>query len=174
MTGFYAGGEVGPQAMANGTGRIATQTGGAMLQGFTCVFGLFSVPEKTKAAASHLPSTMDSTPEGLGAYLASRPRPPRAVGFSSSASSSSSSVASSSAPSSSSSKAPVEAPAAAAAAAAESAAPIPTDEEIDGLGVHALKELIVRAGLSFSDCVEKTDLQIKAKLAANVLLVRNR
>ena len=43
--------------------------------------------------------------------------------------------------------------------------PPPSDEDVDGLGIKALRELIVSAGLSHADCVEKSDLRARAKLA---------
>ena len=40
--------------------------------------------------------------------------------------------------------------------------PPPSDEDVDGLGIKALRELIVSAGLSHADCVEKSDLRARA------------
>jgi hypothetical protein len=57
---------------------VATLTGGATLQGFTAVFGLFSVPAAAARPAAQLPSTLDATPAGLAAYLQTRPKLPSA------------------------------------------------------------------------------------------------
>jgi len=154
MTGFYAGGEVGPQALAHGTGQVATQTGNATLQGFTCVFGLFSVPERDKLRAgfaSTLPSTLDSTSEGLQKFLATRtPRLNRLAAATGTAAGTRTATAGTT--------------------AAAAAARVPSDAEIDeDLSVKSLKELIVRAKLSFVDCVEKPDLRARAKTAAAAL-----
>lgn len=42
--GFWAGGEIGPQALAEASPEEATRTGRAALQGFTAVFGIFRAP----------------------------------------------------------------------------------------------------------------------------------
>ena len=42
------------------------------------------------------------------------------------------------------------------------APPLPSDEELDVLGVAALRELITRADLSHADCVEKAELRARA------------
>ena len=44
MLGFYAGGEIGPRAVAGNASNIF-QSGQAALQGFTAVFALFIVPK---------------------------------------------------------------------------------------------------------------------------------
>lgn len=44
LIGFWAGGEIGPQALAESAPVEATRTGRACLQGFTAVFGLFKAP----------------------------------------------------------------------------------------------------------------------------------
>ena len=49
------------------------------------------------------------------------------------------------------------------------AAPVPSDDEIDALGIKALRELIERAGLSHAGCVEKPELKARAKEAAVAL-----
>ena len=51
MLGFYAGGEIGPKALAGAPASRATQVGRAAMQGFTAVFGLFMVPQRTERAA---------------------------------------------------------------------------------------------------------------------------
>jgi hypothetical protein len=145
MTGFYAGGEIGPQAMADASGQIATQTGNAALQGFTAVFGLFSVPIKLKRDGSFLPSTIDTSPGALASYLAGRETPMDEVKR--------------------------NAAAAAEKAAAARAAAVPTAEAIEsGMSVKQLRTFIASAGLSFGDCIEKDDLRGRAKEAASILL----
>ena len=52
--------------------------------------------------------------------------------------------------------------------------PPPSDEDVDGLGIKALRELIVSAGLSHADCVEKSDLRARAKLATATCATRPR
>ena len=47
LVGFWAGGEIGPQAMAEAAPVEATRTGRAALQGFTAVFGIFRAPART-------------------------------------------------------------------------------------------------------------------------------
>jgi len=44
LVGFWAGGEIGPQALAEAVPAEATRTGRAALQGFTAVFGVFRAP----------------------------------------------------------------------------------------------------------------------------------
>ena len=39
-------------------------------------------------------------------------------------------------------------------------------EEIDSMNVHELRAYITKAGLSFADCVEKSDLRARAHEAA--------
>jgi len=75
MAGFYAGGEIGPLALAQAEGFVATQTGSATLQGFTCVWGIFTVPKMSARDAVHLPSTVDTSPQSLLSYMRFRPRP---------------------------------------------------------------------------------------------------
>ena len=141
MVGFYAGGEIGPEAMASASGQVATQTGHASLQGFTCVFGLFSVPTQLKRSGSFLPSTIDTSPGALTSYLTERDTPLSAMRRNRQA-----------------------------AAAAKSAA-VPSDEDIDTcLSIKELRKLIVSAKLSHTDCIEKSDLRKRAKEAAAVLL----
>ena len=43
---------------------------------------------------------------------------------------------------------------------------IPRDEEVDALGLTALKELITRGGLTPAGCFEKPELRARAKEAA--------
>jgi hypothetical protein len=57
LAGFYCGGEVGPRAVfresdAGAAARGAT--GGAALQAFTCMFGLFIVPPPSKTSSGLL------------------------------------------------------------------------------------------------------------------------
>lgn len=47
---------------------------------------------------------------------------------------------------------------------------VPTAEEIDSLSVGQLRLLIARAGLSATNCVEKSELRERAKEAASILL----
>jgi len=44
LVGFWAGGEIGPQAVVEASPAEATRTGCAALQGFTAVFGIFRAP----------------------------------------------------------------------------------------------------------------------------------
>ena len=50
LIGMFAGGEVGPIALADAPPSRSTQVGQAALQGFTAVFGLFTVPRRTLQA----------------------------------------------------------------------------------------------------------------------------
>ena len=50
MIGIYAGGEIGPKALADAPPSRATQVGCASLQGFTAVYGLFTVPRRETRA----------------------------------------------------------------------------------------------------------------------------
>ena len=130
------------QAMADPSGQVATQTGHASLQGFTAVFGLFSVPAALAKPSTHLPSTLDSTPEGLAAYLAARPK----------------------APPQPSTTAPGHVPEPQATGGG-----VPDDDAIDGMGIKAMRSLVVSAGLSHRDCIEKPDLRKRAKEASEKL-----
>ena len=79
MLGFYAGGEIGPKALAGAPASRATQVGRAAMQGFTAVFGLFMVPQRTERAAPL--AHVDAAAVGA-AYVAARaartPPPPPA------------------------------------------------------------------------------------------------
>jgi len=135
--------------MADPSGQVATQTGHAEMQGFTAVFGLFSVPKALVKPAGHLPSTLDTTPAGLAMYLTARPRPTDQL------------AAAAGAPTRGG---PAESP-----TRSPSAEDVPDADAIESMGVKALKGLIERAGLSHRDCVEKGDLRERAKEAAGKL-----
>ena len=47
--------------------------------------------------------------------------------------------------------------------------PLPSDEEVDDLGVKDLKKLIKSAGLGLEGCIEKSDLRARAKEATKKL-----
>mmetsp|Transcript_91780 Transcript_91780/g.205024 ORF Transcript_91780/g.205024 Transcript_91780/m.205024 type:complete len:729 (-) Transcript_91780:66-2252(-) len=69
MVGFWAGGEIGPQALAEATPSEATRTGRASIQGFTAVFGVFRAPRPS--ACSLLASLGDEeVPEKVGEVMA--------------------------------------------------------------------------------------------------------
>jgi len=48
LVGFWARGEIGPQALAEAAPSEATRTGRAQLQGFTAVFGIFRAPKASR------------------------------------------------------------------------------------------------------------------------------
>ncbi|CAJ1458292.1 unnamed protein product, partial [Effrenium voratum] len=48
LVGFWANGEIGPQALAQAAPEEATRTGRAALQGFTAVFGVFRAPRPAR------------------------------------------------------------------------------------------------------------------------------
>jgi len=48
LVGFWAGGEIGPKALAEATPSEVTRVGNAAFQGFTAVFGIFRVPKPTQ------------------------------------------------------------------------------------------------------------------------------
>lgn len=48
LVGFWAGGEIGPQALAEAAPNEATRTGNAAFQGFTAVFGIFRAPRPSR------------------------------------------------------------------------------------------------------------------------------
>jgi len=48
LVGFWAGGEIGPQALAQAAPNEATRTGNAAFQGFTAVFGIFRAPRPSR------------------------------------------------------------------------------------------------------------------------------
>eukprot|EP00966_Prymnesium_polylepis_P015971 368589-Prymnesium_polylepis.1 len=52
VVGLPCGGEIGPRARSTPGG---TQTGDAALQGFTAVYGLFAVPERSRAVPLYFP-----------------------------------------------------------------------------------------------------------------------
>lgn len=165
LAGFYAGGEIGPQALAQASGAVATQTGGATLQGFTAVFGLFSVPAATAARrpAAQLPSTLDATPAGLAAYLQTRPAPRPLHPLLSQAAPAAAFAAAEG------TGAGGRADAGVAGDAGDGGEAVPTADEIAAMPVAALKLLIARARLSHGDCVEKAELRARAHEAARAL-----
>lgn len=74
LAGFWAGGEIGPQALVEAALEQATRTGRATLQGFTAVFGIFRAP--LPAARSWLAALGDEgVPAAVGEVLARRRRP---------------------------------------------------------------------------------------------------
>ena len=76
LLGFYAGGEIGPKALAAAPASRATQVGHAAMQGFTAVFGLFMVPQRTRrVAAAHA-----DVAAAYAALRAARAPPPPAAG----------------------------------------------------------------------------------------------
>ena len=42
-----------------------------------------------------------------------------------------------------------------------------SDEEINGMSVKELREYIAQAGLPSADCIEKEDLRVRARQAAD-------
>ena len=64
--GFYAGGEIGPKAMA-GNSEDIYQRGKATLQGFTAVFALFIAPTINIKDFS-----IDDSPENVAKYMDSK------------------------------------------------------------------------------------------------------
>jgi len=65
LAGLWAGGEIGPQALAEAAPEQATRTGRAALQGFTAVFGIFRAP--LPASRSWLASYRDDeVPAAVG------------------------------------------------------------------------------------------------------------
>mmetsp|Transcript_24197 Transcript_24197/g.78862 ORF Transcript_24197/g.78862 Transcript_24197/m.78862 type:complete len:588 (+) Transcript_24197:181-1944(+) len=78
LVGFFAGGEVGPKAVADAPPEVVLQRGDAAVQGFTAVVGLFLQPVNES-----LPSVLHYTPEAVQEAFAahvealrSRPPPP--------------------------------------------------------------------------------------------------
>ena len=49
---------------------------------------------------------------------------------------------------------------------AQAVAEVPDDDEVASMGVGALRKLIVSAGLSHRDCIEKPELRTRALEAA--------
>lgn len=72
LVGFWAGGEIGPRALAEATPAEATRTGDADLQGFTAVFGIFRVPPVSKVRALLLSD--DQVPDAVGEFFTQRAR----------------------------------------------------------------------------------------------------
>eukprot|EP00854_Cymbomonas_tetramitiformis_P006875 gene6875-8208_t len=66
LTGYYAGGEIGPQALADDHGVF--HAGNVSVQGFTVVFGLFIVPRQDGKAAA-LYRSIDDSPEKISEYF---------------------------------------------------------------------------------------------------------
>lgn len=60
--GFYAGGEIGPEARARKLDPF--NTGKACIQGFTAVFGVFIVPERSEKF-----EVLDDMPETVRNFL---------------------------------------------------------------------------------------------------------
>ena len=84
VTGWYAGGEIGPEARGertytqggvdSGTPR-ASMAGGASLQGFTLVLGIFSAPKRQAMTNLRVLETNDFTEEEIVArYCQNRVR----------------------------------------------------------------------------------------------------
>lgn len=69
LVGFWAGGEIGPQALAEAGPHEATRTGNAAFQGFTAVFGIFRVP-KPSCRTSLAMLGDDQVPQEVGSTLA--------------------------------------------------------------------------------------------------------
>lgn len=69
LVGLWAGGEIGPQALAEAAAEEATRTGRATLQGFTAVFGIFRAPVRKPRPA--LIALADSeVPKEVGRMMA--------------------------------------------------------------------------------------------------------
>lgn len=66
LIGYYAGGEIGPQALADDHGVF--QAGNVAVQGFTVVFGLFIIPRQDGKAAA-LYRSIDDSPEKISEYF---------------------------------------------------------------------------------------------------------
>eukprot|EP00933_Yihiella_yeosuensis_P044328 TRINITY_DN3942_c1_g1_i1.p1 TRINITY_DN3942_c1_g1~~TRINITY_DN3942_c1_g1_i1.p1 ORF type:complete len:745 (-),score=157.56 TRINITY_DN3942_c1_g1_i1:147-2183(-) len=69
LVGFWAGGEIGPQALADAAASEATRTGRAALQGFTAVFGVFRTP-KIKPRLEMLSLSDGDVPVEVGKLIA--------------------------------------------------------------------------------------------------------
>ena len=80
MLGFYAGGEIGPKALAAAPASRATQVGRAAMQGFTAVFGLFMVPQRTERAAPLAHADAAAVGAAYAAARAARTPPPPPAG----------------------------------------------------------------------------------------------
>ena len=80
MLGFYAGGEIGPKALAGAPASRATQVGRAAMQGFTAVFGLFMVPQRTERAAPLAHADAAAVGAAYVAARAARTPPPPPAG----------------------------------------------------------------------------------------------
>lgn len=68
LVGFWAGGEIGPQALAEAAPAEATRTGRASLQGFTAVFGIFRAPLPVSRTA-HVALADEDIPIEVGRLL---------------------------------------------------------------------------------------------------------
>jgi len=68
LIGFWAGGEIGPQAVAEAAPEQATRTGRAALQGFTAVFGIFRAPLPT-ARSTLITLADEEVPNAVGEVL---------------------------------------------------------------------------------------------------------
>lgn len=68
LVGFWAGGEIGPQAFAEASVAEATRAGRAALQGFTAVFGIFRAPAPKSRTAQVLLSD-EELPLAVGGYF---------------------------------------------------------------------------------------------------------
>jgi len=80
MLGFYAGGEIGPKALAAAPASRATQVGRAAMQGFTAVFGLFMVPQRTERGAPLAHADAAAVGAAYAAARAARTPPPPPAG----------------------------------------------------------------------------------------------
>eukprot|EP00405_Crypthecodinium_cohnii_P013976 CAMPEP_0206453120 /NCGR_PEP_ID=MMETSP0324_2-20121206/20348_1 /ASSEMBLY_ACC=CAM_ASM_000836 /TAXON_ID=2866 /ORGANISM="Crypthecodinium cohnii, Strain Seligo" /LENGTH=754 /DNA_ID=CAMNT_0053923333 /DNA_START=160 /DNA_END=2422 /DNA_ORIENTATION=- len=77
--GFWAGGEIGPQAMAEAIPEEATRSGRAMFQGFTAVFGIFRAPLPVRKGALETLGE-HQLPQAVGEVLANWAREARRRG----------------------------------------------------------------------------------------------
>lgn len=68
LIGFWAGGEIGPQAVAEATVVEATRAGHACFQGFTAVFGIFRAPVH-RAPSALITLSDEEVPAAVGALL---------------------------------------------------------------------------------------------------------
>ena len=81
LIGMYAGGEIGPQLLAEAPPSKAFQVGRAQMHGFTVVFGMFIVPQREVARTSGLAYADDDAVAAAFAEARARlPPPPPAEG----------------------------------------------------------------------------------------------
>lgn len=82
LIGMYAGGEIGPQLLAEAPPSKAFQVGRAQMHGFTVVFGMFIVPQREVARTSGLAFADDAAVAAAFAEARARlpPPPPPAEG----------------------------------------------------------------------------------------------